>query len=364
MQAGKAHSFSLLLRDLLRNARCLAAALREAAGDADAPCYYPGLFEASVAVQQHYAQKAMQGDSNVPSASDNVRRYNNLIKTLLVERFVDPLLGPVRVLDVGCGRGQDLQKYSREFRKAQISSYVGLDFALEAVQEARRRYAKIARKGESQYLAAFYVGDLRDPASFDQLAGGGHTRFDVVSLQFTLQYLADSAETVRGLFAKLAGLLRPGGRVIGCIPSSDVLLDLYSRPGSGPPEPPGAPRRRGNALYSVLFRGEAWSSVGQSEGDLEEAFARRWGLPYAFSLVDAVDALEEYVVPWEALEELASSVGFRVAADAPFADVLAEYSGTSPFYANFFSKDDRVAKLSPQEEELFGFYSCFVFERE
>lgn len=260
--------------------------------------------------------------------------------------------------------GQDLQKYSRAFRGPKIERYVGIDFALEAVQEARRRYARLARQSSagSEYAAAFYVGDLRTAEVFDQLLGGGHSGFDVVSMQFTLQYLAESHETVRKLLARVSNLLRPGGRIIGSIPSSDVLCELYAgaRVESGSV---GTSRRKGNSLYSVRFRDEAWAEVCSGKMDLDVAFSRQWGMPYSFSLVDAVDGQEEYVVPWEALEELTEGLGLKVILDAPFPELLREYGGSSRFVANVFSKDGRNTPLTAEEEELFSLYSCFVFER-
>jgi len=145
MLAGKAHSFSLLIRDLLRNARSLVSVLHEdshAEDPARTGCFYPGMLEPALTVQEHYAQKAIRRETDQSWASEKVRRFNNLVKVLLIERFVDTLPGPLRILDLGCGMGQDLQKYSRAFRTAHIESYVGIDFALEAIQEARRRYAK------------------------------------------------------------------------------------------------------------------------------------------------------------------------------------------------------------------------------
>ena len=64
----------------------------------------------------------------------------------------------------------------------------------------------------------------------------------------------------------------------------------------------------------VRFEGEAWQEL-QAEGkqlELDEVFLRRWGLPYFFTLEGAVQG-EEYILPWEAFEELATSFGLRLA---------------------------------------------------
>jgi len=360
MLDGKAHSFSLLCRDLLRNARVLAALLRDGDQEVQAPaaCFFPGLEDAKAReVAGFYAERARQGTAASSSDSEKVRRYNNLVKMVLLERFLDPLPAPVRVLDLGCGRGQDIMKYSRAHRGSKLEKYVGIDFALEAVQEAKRRHAKLAgssRRRDGEYAASFYVGDLRRSEVFEQLAAGGHTCFDVVAMQFMLHYQVETEQAVQAFLERVSGLLRPGGRLIGCIPSSDSLAELFA---SATPDASGT-RRKGNKLYSVCFPGDRWAEAGRNEALLENAFAQQFGMPYTFSLVDAVDAQEEFVVPWEAFEELAQSVGLQVTLDAPFPELLRAYGDSF----------DRLsaAKLGPltaEEQELFGLYSAFVLEK-
>ncbi len=96
MKAGKQHGFSLLVRDLLRNARCLLAAFpaeQAEAGEAVA-CFYPSLLEPGDQVKAFYGQKALSVKqapraAQQPSLSEKVRRYNNLIKVFEIEKFVD-----------------------------------------------------------------------------------------------------------------------------------------------------------------------------------------------------------------------------------------------------------------------------------
>ena len=82
---------------------------------------------------------------------------------------MDDLKGDVRILDLCSGRGQDIGKqldcfwrlagssscpgrhfarccarYSREHRACAVKSVVCVDFAIEAVEEARRRYRALS----------------------------------------------------------------------------------------------------------------------------------------------------------------------------------------------------------------------------
>lgn len=105
--------------------------------------FYPGLFDAAARVQEFYGQRASQRREGSQQTA-KLRRHNNLVKVLLLEQFMDPLQGELRLLDLACGRGQDLLKYSREHRRCSVRSVLGVDFAPEAVEEAQRRYGRSA----------------------------------------------------------------------------------------------------------------------------------------------------------------------------------------------------------------------------
>merc|ERR1712032_1570771 len=92
--------------------------------------------------------------------SENVRRYNNLVKVLLIEQHVDTMPGSVRILDLGCGNGPDVGKYSRAHRGSKMKEYVGIDFADVAIDEARARYGTLlsrAKPSTEEYEASFYA---------------------------------------------------------------------------------------------------------------------------------------------------------------------------------------------------------------
>mmetsp|Transcript_101463 Transcript_101463/g.293512 ORF Transcript_101463/g.293512 Transcript_101463/m.293512 type:complete len:634 (-) Transcript_101463:73-1974(-) len=392
MRAGQRHAFSIAIRDLLRNARSLLAFLRGARPvewSQATRCYYPGLLDSSSDVKQFYSERAQvntpppKTGSGVTSAAlsrsveqtQKIRKYNNLVKVLQIEEFVDCMPSPLRVLDLGCGRGQDLYKWAREFRTVLVKSYVGIDFAEEAVEEARRRYETRKRQarhaavgGGEEYSAVFHCGDLRDAAVFERLPADGHAQFDVISMQFVLNYIASSEACMRDLFTRIHGLLRPGGRVLASIANSDALGECFARgmeASRAAPSVSDAAAEVGNSLYRLCFQHEVWRRVDiNDEAAFEEAFSRRWGYPYLFSLVGAVGSQEEYNVPWEAFEELVTGLGFRVLLDGRFPEVHSAYVERSRYHRTVFSQDPSCrTPLSQEEEELFGLYSAFVLER-
>ena len=130
-----------LCRDFRRNVLALQQKLHLAEPLTEPQLFYPELFDPSFKLQEFYGQQAKQSGLE---ETKKIRRYNNLVKVLLLEHFVDSMQGELRLLDLACGRGQDLQKYSREHRRCHVSSVLGVDFANEAVEEARRRYGRPA----------------------------------------------------------------------------------------------------------------------------------------------------------------------------------------------------------------------------
>lgn len=269
-------------------------------------------------------------------------------------------------MDLACGHGQDLHKFSRTFRKALIEKYVGVDFATTAIDEATQRYEALRMKSSQEFDGFFFVGDVRKAEVFERLANQGHNGFNVLSIQFALHYLAESEHAMEALLSNMYSLIEPGGIVIGTVPSCDAICELFSRAAclsekeTSTSADRGACYGSGNELFRLHFTGEAWSSLygGQAEA-VDELIASRWGASYTFWLGRAVDGQEEYVVPWDSFEQLATRVGFRVVVDAPFPDILTQYGEVSPFYQRLFTGET----LSADEEELSNFYTAFVLQR-
>ncbi|OLP84357.1 mRNA cap guanine-N7 methyltransferase [Symbiodinium microadriaticum] len=373
MLASQQHCFSRLCRDFRRNAQALQKVLEgidpHSSGNGGRRLFYPGIFDMASQVQEFYDRRTRgQVDAKGVDATARLRSFNNCIKTLLLESFVDDMAGSLRILDLCCGRGQDLKKYSRAHRSCNVESLVCVDFVAEAVAEARRRYSEMAARGHEagrpDFAASFYTGDCSSAEVFNELAQDGFSEFDVIVCQFGLHYLLGAEEDATRFLQRIFALLRPGGRFIATVPSCEVLADLYEQ--ATPFTDSGRSRERElqQSLFQVRFEGEAWRHLDTEGGrlSLDEVFQSRWGLPYLFWLKGAVCA-EEYLLPWEAFEKLAESTGFSVMADASFPDLLSLLKDKSKFFNDFFSKDRRNENMSCDEEQVFKLYSGFVLER-
>ncbi|KAK8190085.1 mRNA capping enzyme-domain-containing protein [Phyllosticta capitalensis] len=206
-------------------------------------------------VRQHYNAVPERGREwrKTDSKIKGLRSFNNWVKSCIIQKFSPPdaSLGEdsygqnLLVLDVGCGKGGDLQKWQSAPKRVDL--YVGVDPADVSIDQARDRYNQMSRRpnrGRPQriFQGEFFVkdgfgewlGDIPiiqdvgiDPSvgpeggGVSQRWGGGG--FDVVSMMFCMHYAFENEQKARGMLRNVAGALRKGGRFIGVIPNSDVL---------------------------------------------------------------------------------------------------------------------------------------------
>lgn len=146
----------------------------------------------------------------------------------------------INVLDLGCGKGGDLFKWQKAPQR--VGLYVGVDPADVSIEQARGRYQDARRKSrnglfEARFFARDGYGKWLGEEPFIQEVGidpavgpasGGNARwggggFDVVSMMFCLHYSFEDEERARGMLKNAAGCLKKGGRLLGVMPSSDVI---------------------------------------------------------------------------------------------------------------------------------------------
>ena len=87
-----------------------------------------------------------------------MRNFNNWIKSMLIQEYVTKLqsggTSGLKVLDLGCGKGGDLLKWS----KSRTDHVVGLDIAETSIQQAKERYEKMK---VAYLMASFKRGTLK-----------------------------------------------------------------------------------------------------------------------------------------------------------------------------------------------------------
>jgi SAM-dependent methyltransferase len=202
------------------------------------------------------------------SPSLRVREQNNEWKKRL-------LLGCARhvckfpfCVDLACGRGGDLPKW----QQLQPSALLLTDISDGSLQEASRRLGSFAMASTAP--VSVKRADLAvDPIACDD--GKAH----LVSMQFALHYIVLQGQKALHNFAReVCRVLAPGGIFVATVPREDRMRSFVPDGGFQ------------NSIVEVRFTGDS---------------------TYRFSLADAVDAVEEAIVPLLELEAEFSAVGMR-----------------------------------------------------
>ena len=130
---------------------------------------------------------------------EKVRKYHNNIKRELINE-----LGNGLALDVGCGHGGDLKKWS--YTNATLHA---CDPVMEALAEAKRRSDGIG------YPVKFYHGDIMNTPMLE---------FDVICYNFSIQYIFQNEKLFYNSIDGIVKRLKPGGTFFGCVPDSEMIL--------------------------------------------------------------------------------------------------------------------------------------------
>ncbi|KDQ59538.1 hypothetical protein JAAARDRAFT_33115 [Jaapia argillacea MUCL 33604] len=267
-----------------------------------------------------------------------LKAFNNWIKSVLITKFAHQALvaspfnvageekggrgggrrGPGtggNVLDMGCGKGGDLVKWS----KAKVGEYFGLDIAAISVDQARARHSTM--HPNSRFRAQFHALDCYThpissvlpllasayPPSRSSVSGPAMP-FDVVSLQFCMHYAFESEKKARCMLDNVSRYLRPGGVFIGTVPNAELLLQRLSQIPTNASE-----FSFGNSVYSIRFEDRRPKAERPVFGD------RYW-----FFLRDAVENVPEYVVQWDNFISLAAEYSLYPKYKAEFHQVFSE----------------------------------------
>ena len=391
-------------------------------------------------VRHHYNSVPERGREwrTTDSKIKGLRVFNNWVKSCIIQRYSpdeDHTPGSremgrssgkeLLVLDIGCGKGGDLNKWQQAPQPVQL--YVGLDPAEISIDQARSRYRTMSSRGgrggrgghgrhgpPRVFDARFHVKDCYaesiedldiirqvgfDPSPMNRRG------FDVVTMMFCMHYAFESETHARNMLRNVAGALKKGGRFIGCIPNSDILgervraFNTKNRkasdkeepavdgedqfppsPTNSPPPPPEAapttPPPAPEPEEGELEEGEAeptaeWGNSiyrvrfpGKTPED--GIFRPAFGWKYNFFLDEAVEEVPEYVVPWEAFRALAEDYNLELQFHRTFPEIWeAEKDDPElgPLSERMGVRERGGGPLltSPEEMEAASFYLGFCF---
>uniref|UniRef100_A0A182M0T5 mRNA cap guanine-N(7) methyltransferase n=1 Tax=Anopheles culicifacies TaxID=139723 RepID=A0A182M0T5_9DIPT len=230
-----------------------------------------------------------------------MRNFNNWIKSCVIEKYAalvkgrTPLGSPFRVLDMCCGKGGDLIKWSN----SNVTHLICTDIAQVSLEQCESRFNKMyhQRKPKVEYFAA--------DATLQQLRTKYHDpslKLHLVSCQFAFHYSFESFKQADCMMKNAAECLDEGFYFIGTIPDANELMKRQRRAMSD---------TFGNDIYRIQFL---------CDTDNPPLF----GAKYNFQLDEVVDC-PEFLVHFPTLEKLALKHGLRLVEKKRFDEVFDEH---------------------------------------
>lgn len=286
-------------------------------------------------VRRHY--NSIRNQNRASTKMLSLRDFNNFVKWLLIFEFSEPYQ---IVLDMACGKGGDLEKW----RRAGIDGFIGIDIADNSIQDAKERYRNLHPK---TYWIDLAVGNCFGEDIYEYIPVEAFP-VDVVSCQFALHYAFDSLERLKQTLSNVTKTLKPGGFFFGTVLNSGYLSESLRK----------GQTCWGNKLFKITFEEQ------NESGNFEQICGNK----YKFYLREAVDNIEEYVVPITHLVKLADTYGLEMVLNEPFLDYFERNVRDNPSVMKesaFKRLTDNSGNLimDPDQLQVCGIYSVFCFKK-
>jgi SAM-dependent methyltransferase len=368
----------------------------------------------AAAADAFYSGLTRSLDTRSESRLFHMRAFNGWVKATQIQELAPKTgSGPLRILDLACGKGGDLGKWVLHTRG--IRNYVGVDVARGSLRDAALR----ARKMRSKLpRATFTVADLgsdvpgrlrtqssaqmqplltwslqNEPVQttqepqFERVRGGGisqEDKFDIVSIQFAIHYMFSSRDRARRFFQTVSELLEIGGNLIATTIDARIVLDKLMGLGLDlhnydEQRNDGALVKVGGGVCRIQFTPEKTKQIFQaaqkSNGkfDAEDLF----GLEYTFTLVEGSDHgagvgdavnLPEWLNPIPVLKSLAAEAGLELESAENFHEFFANRKDPSKWatahHALYNMKVlDRNGSIPPDNWEVSRLYCALKFTK-
>ncbi|XP_046399015.1 mRNA cap guanine-N7 methyltransferase [Ischnura elegans] len=311
-----------------------------------------------------------------------MRNFNNWIKSVTIAKYLTQIQhkkrygDPVKVLDLGCGKGGDLIKW----KVGRITHLLCADVAETSIEQCKERYSDMMSRNDGRrgppcmYTAEFIHADCTKERLRSKYKDPS-IKLDLVSCQFAFHYCFESLQQADMMVRNAAESLSIGGFFIGTIPdANEIVKRLTLSDANG----------FGNSVYNVTFEcpTEPLSSIPL------------FGAKYYFHLEEVVSC-PEFLVHFPTFVRLAERHGLKLVSKQSFAEIYKENCTSSRFllqkmtaletyppmkgydllgdpdysYAHaksFLSeqqRSDSVGTLSKDEWEASSVYLAFAFQK-
>lgn len=206
----------------------------------------------SEVVAQHYNALEEKGlDERSKSRIVYLRNFHNWIKSMLINEYLSKIKNrkkhnePLRVLDIGCGKGGDLQKW----KKANITHLICCDIASVSLEQCKSRYEDMKSRNHrdrypSNVFSIEYIAADCTRVRLREKYKDVTMKLDLVSCQFAFHYSFESLTQAECMMRNASECLQPGGYFIGTILDANDLIARARKLGSN---------SYGNDVYKVIF---------------------------------------------------------------------------------------------------------------
>ncbi|XP_055843182.1 mRNA cap guanine-N7 methyltransferase-like [Episyrphus balteatus] len=222
----------------------------------------------------------------------HLRNLNNWIKNMLIIEYITkirehhPSSGDsLRVLEMCCGKGGDLLKYSKQ----NIAHLICTDIAEISLNQCKKRYYRLAQSCQSCFSAEFFLSDC----SRDRLRAQYKSPWlehHLVSCQFALHFSFESYQQADCMIRNASECLQSGGFFIATIPNANEIMRRLRESSDG--------RSFGNEYYNLQFLSDTQPPP-------------IFGAKYLFQLEGVVDCLE-FLVHFPTLVKLCRKHGLQL----------------------------------------------------
>jgi SAM-dependent methyltransferase len=206
-----------------------------------------GRIDSSVITSDRAQDKYYQNISNL---CKSMRSFQNWIKSILIYTYCQPFsrtkggkIMKASILDIGCGRGGDIQKMYH----ARVGDYIGIDPDYEglfaATDSAVSRYNFMKSKFPDYGKMIFIQADGSLPLKVDiqskRLSNmsqdnknninkyfDSKKKFDIITSMFAIHYLFDSQESINNLINNIKLYLNIGGFIVFTLFDAGRVSDL------------------------------------------------------------------------------------------------------------------------------------------
>jgi mRNA (guanine-N7-)-methyltransferase len=300
-----------------------------------------------------------------------MKKFHNQVKRALLEDCSLHIHGehPKKLLDLCCGRGGDIDKWS----SAGFTQVVACDLSSESLVEAKRRWTEYQAKryrgrnhgNKLSSVDFFHETELHTQLWRPPTSGDGRIprTFDVVSCMFAMQYFCGTESDIRHLLSTASENLRPEGFFVGCVPDAQYITKLWNSQNQGHYQ---------SGILSV--RSENYTEV-HSHPEM------KFGHAYHISIGDTItsNSSREFLV-WP---ELIAGISQEYGLEACMIEVLEEWRGdifnavmsyrarmidpnalnSTIYHPHGFSQFKPPENLSEEWKVVSRLFSAFVFRK-